>query len=454
MNIKDKNILILGLGISGVATAKALDKLGANIVINDSKDEKDLEKYITELKNINVKYLLGSNEVDLNNIDLIVKSPGIRNSVPIIKNAIANNIEVITDIELGYRLFDNKFIAITGTNGKTTTTTLVGKVFNEDNKVAHVTGNIGVGILWELVNSSEDDYFIVETSSFQLENTVEFKPDVSAIINIKPDHIDWHGNYENYINAKAKIFKNQNENDYTILNYDDEDVRKLKDKVHSKIIWFSEKEKLEKGIFIDCNHIVYSDGIKNINIIDINDIKVPIQNIMTTIGISLAMDVDINNLRKSISSFEGLEHRLEFVDEINGVRYYNDSKGTNPDASIQAIKALNPPIVLIAGGYDKNSEYDEFIEAFNDKVSALILLGETKNIIRRVAEDKGIENIYMVNDMKEAVKKASALSTPGSSVLLSPASASWDMYSNYEMRGNDFKNLIQDIRRIHNAQKG
>jgi len=258
--------------------------------------------------------------------------------------------------------------------------------------------------------------------------------------------------------SKAKIFQNQDENDYAILNYDDEDVKKLKDKVHSKIIWFSQNKKLEKGIFIDCNNIVYSDGIKNIIIINIDDIKIPgkhnIQNIMTTIGIALAMDIDINNLRKTISSYEGVEHRLEYVENINGVKYYNDSKGTNPDASIQAVKALDSPIILIAGGYDKNSEYDEFVDSFNNKVASLILLGETKHKIKKIAKEKGIENIHVVNDMKEAINKAYAIATPGSNVLLSPASASWDMYSNYEIRGNEFKNLIYDIRRIHNAQKG
>ncbi|MBS4535413.1 UDP-N-acetylmuramoyl-L-alanine--D-glutamate ligase [Clostridium sp. D2Q-14] len=458
MNIKDKNILVLGLGISGVSTAKALNKLGANIIINDSKDEKELRRYIDELKNINIQYLLGTNDINLNNIDLIIKSPGIKNSVPIIKKAIKNDIEVITDIELGYRLFSNKFVAITGTNGKTTTTTLVGKVFKEDGKVTHVSGNIGVGILWELVNSNEEDYFIIETSSFQLENTVEFKPDVSVIINIKPDHIDWHGNYENYINAKAKIFKNQDERDYIVLNYDDADVRKLENKIKANIIWFSQNNKLEKGIFIDCNHIVYSDGVKSINIIGLKDIKIPgkhnIENIMATIGISLVMNLDINNLRKSITSFYGVEHRLEFVEEIGFVRYYNDSKGSNPAASIQAIKALEAPIVLIAGGYDKNSDYQEFVNSFNGKVSSLILLGETKYKIAQLAKEQGFENIYMVNDMEEAVNKAYTIATFGGNVLLSPASASWDMYDNYEIRGNDFKNLVKHIRRIHNAKKG
>lgn len=457
MNIENKNILILGLGVSGVASAKALNILKANVIISDSKSENELKKYIDQLKNINIKYYLEINNINLDNIDLIVKSPGIKNSVPIIQSAIKKNIEVVTDVELGYRLFDNKFIAITGTNGKTTTTTLVGKVFEEAGITAHITGNIGVGILWELVNSKKEDFFIIEASSFQLENTRFFKPNISAIINLKPDHLDWHGNYENYKKSKCKIFKNQDRNDFTILNYDDLEVRDLENQTKSKVIFFSGREKLNKGIFINCNNIVYSDGIKNINIVKLEDIKMPgkhnIENIMTAIGVALACDIDINSLRKSITEFEGVEHRLEFVDEIEGVRYYNDSKGTNIDASIQAIKSIKEPIILIAGGYDKNSSYDEFIESFDGKVSALILLGQTAYEIRKSAQKYDIENIYMVNNMKEAVEKAYSLAEYKSNVLLSPASASWGMYNNYAERGDDFKNMVKNIRRDHNDQK-
>ncbi|MGO1528251.1 MAG: UDP-N-acetylmuramoyl-L-alanine--D-glutamate ligase [Senegalia sp. (in: firmicutes)] len=457
MNIENKNILILGLGVSGVASAKALNKLKANITINDSKAKEELEKHIEELNNIDIRYCLGVNNINLDNIDLIVKSPGIKNSVPIIQDAIKKDIEVITDIELGYRLFKNKIIAITGTNGKTTATTLVGRIFKDAGINAHISGNIGIGILWELVNSKKEDIFIIEASSFQLENTYDFKPNISTIINLKSDHLDWHGNYENYKNAKMKIFKNQDENDFTILNYDDLEVRELEKQIKSKTVFFSGREKLKNGIFIDCNNIVYSDGFKNINIIKLDDIKIPgkhnIENIMTAIGIALAFDIDINSIRKTISEFEGVEHRLEFVDEIENVRYYNDSKGTNIAASIQAIKSLDGPIILIAGGYDKNSTYDEFIEAFDGKISALILLGQTASKIKKSAEKYDIKNIYIVNNMKEAVNKAYSLAGYKSNVLLSPASASWGMYNNYAERGDDFKNRVKNLRRNLNDQK-
>lgn len=458
MNIENKNVLILGLGISGVSTAKALDKLKANIIINDSKNKNELEQHIDNLKNIDIDYRLGHNNPNLKDIDLIIKSPGIKNSVPIIQDAIKDNIEVVTDIELGYRLFKNKFIAITGTNGKTTTTTLVGKIFKEANITAHITGNIGVGILWELVNSKEEDYFIIEASSFQLENTYFFKPNISAIINFKPDHLDWHGNYMNYKNSKTKVIKNQDEKDFAILNYDDLEVRKLSDSTKSKVIYFSQKEKLSRGIFINCGHIVYSDGIKSINIIKLDDIKIPgkhnVENIMTSIGICLAANIDINNIKNSISNFQGVSHRLEFVDEIDGVKYYNDSKATNVDASIQAINAIKRNIVLIAGGYNKDSSYEELIKVSKGKIDNLILLGQTANEIKKVAEKYDIENIHMVNNMKEAVYKAYNLSNSNSTVLLSPACASWDMYNNYEERGDEFKNMVKSIRRNHNGQKG
>lgn len=458
MNVKNKNILVLGLGISGVATAKALNKLGANVLISDNKSEEQLKEYMKQIKDIDIDYILGSNDVKLSNIDLIVKSPGIKNNIPIIQKAIDMNIEVITDIEIGYRLFNNKIIAITGTNGKTTTTTLVGEIFNNTEQKVHVTGNIGVGLLWELVNSAEDDIFVIETSSFQLDNTKEFKPKISAITNITPDHIDWHGNFENYVKAKKKIFKNQDEKDYTILNYDDKELRNIPDTLKSNIIWFSQENKLQKGIFILDNHIVYSDGKKTIAIVNINDIKVPgrhnIENIMTAVAISLASDVDLNIIRKTITEFEGIEHRLEFVDDIDGTKYYNDSKGTNPVSSIKAIEALEYPIVLIAGGYDKGSDYSEFIDSFKGKVKDVILLGETKEKISEAALKIGFNNIYFVSNMNEAVNKSFEISKRGTNVLLSPACASWDMYESYEKRGIDFKNCVSNIRRLHNAKKG
>ena len=383
MDLKDKNILILGLGISGVSTVKALNKLGANICISDTKKEEDLKEYLDEIKDINVKLYLGTNDISLENIDLIIKSPGIPLNLDIIKRANEKNIEVITDIELAYRIKpDANFIVITGTNGKTTTTTLTGEYFKKAGFNTYVAGNIGVGILWDLVNSKDEDIFVIEASSFQLESTKKFNPKISLILNITPDHLNWHGNLENYINAKKKIFKNQDKDRFTILNYDDLKLRKMEDEVNSNIIWFSVDSKLSKGVYIEDGYVVLNDGENVKKVIAIDEIMLPgkhnLENALGSIAIAWIMGLDLAIVKEVLKSFPGVEHRIEYIYTINGISFYNDSKGTNSDASIRAIEAVNSPIILIAGGMDKGTDFDDLILAFKDKVKALVLLGETK----------------------------------------------------------------------------
>ena len=452
MEIKDKNILIMGLGISGVSSAKALKKMGAKVIINDAKTEDELSDKIYELKGLDVEYRLDSDDIDLNGIDLIVKSPGIPLDVKIIKKAIKENIEVITDIELADRISTNTFVAITGTNGKTTTTTLIGEIIKKSDRSCRITGNIGVGILWEIVNSAEEDIFVIETSSFQLESIKKFKPKVSLIINITPDHIKWHKSFENYIQAKAKIFKNQNKSDYTVLNYDDPLVKELGSKVNSNIVYFSKETKLDYGIYIEGDNIVINDGEKVTSVMKYNKIRIPgkhnLENSLAAIAVSWVMGISIDAIKSTLATFEGVEHRLEFVEELEGIKFYNDSKGTNPDASIKAIEAINKPIILIAGGLDKGSDFTEFIESFDGKVKALVLLGETAMKIKETAINKGFFNICIVENMSRAVQKSYELSEKGDNVLLSPACASWDMYQNFEVRGKDFKEAVRKLRGI------
>lgn len=451
MELKNKNILILGLGISGVSTVKALNRLGANVTISDSKGEEELKEYLKEINHLPINLHLGSNDVNLDDIDLIIKSPGIPLELPIFKKAKELNIEVITDIELAYRLMpDNNFLAITGTNGKTTTTTLTGEFFKEAGYNCHVAGNIGVGILWDVVTARKDDIFVIETSSFQLESTKYFKPKVSAIINITPDHINWHKSYDNYISAKKKIFLNQDKNDYTILNYDDEILRAAKDEAKSNIIWFSTDTILDKGVYVRGDYIVINDGENEVEVMPFKEIRIPgkhnLQNALVSISIGWAMGLDTKVMADVLRKFQGVEHRIEYVTTIDGISFYNDSKGTNPDASIKAVEALSGPIILIAGGMDKGTEFDDFIKSFGDKVKYLILLGETAEKIKRTAIKYGFSNIYIVENMKEAVNKSFSLSSKGDKIVLSPACASWDMYKNYEERGKDFKKAALSLK--------
>ncbi len=450
MELKDKNVLILGLAVSGVSTAKALDKLGSKVTVTDMKTKEELGEQLAELKGIDISYVLGSNDVNLNDIDLIVKSPGIPVDIPIIVNALNKGIEVITDIELAYRLSKNKYIAITGTNGKTTTTALTGELIKKAGIKCHVTGNIGVGILWETVNADKDDIFVIEASSFQLESTKYFKPEISIITNITPDHLNWHKTFDNYVEAKKKVLINQQNGDYTILNYDDSLLREIGKNLKSNLIYFSASNKLDRGVYVDDFQIVANDGVKAVNIMDCRDIKIPgkhnLENALAVVSIGWALGINNDIVAATLKEFEGVEHRIEYVDSISDISFYNDSKGTNPDASIKAIEALKEPIILIAGGMDKGTGFEEFIESFNNKVKALVLLGETREKIKDTAISKGFSNIYIVDSIEEAVNKSFELAVPGDNILLSPACASWDMFKSYEERGRIFKQAVKNLR--------
>ena len=450
MNLKNKKVLVLGLGITGISTIKALDKLGADIVLSDKKTEEDLKDVLNKINYISMEKHLNTDEFDLQGIDLIIKSPGIPPFVKLLKIANENGIEVITDIEFAYRVSQNKnFIAITGTNGKTTSTMLTGEILRKAKIKTHVVGNIGTGIMDKILEAGNDDVFVTELSSFQLEHTSTFKPKIGLITNITPDHLDWHGSFENYRDAKLKIFRNQDKMDYLILNYDDINLRGLKNKVKSKVIYFSTKEKLQEGIYADEEYIIINYHNDSLKLMRCDELKIlgkhNLENALGCIGIAIAMGISIDILKEALKTFQGVEHRLEFVATWDGITFYNDSKGTNPDASMKAVEAVKKPIILIAGGYDKGSSYDEFIRSFNGKVKALILLGQTKEKIKEAAMANNFTNFFLVNNMKEAVGVSSKIGIQGDNVLLSPACASWGMYKNYEERGKDFKKEVFDL---------
>lgn len=449
MELKNKNVLIIGMGISGLSTIKALDKLGANISITDSKAESEFKDMLRSISYIPCKKYFHIDDLDLAPYDLIIKSPGIPPRARLIQKAVKENIELITDIELAYRISPTKnIIAITGTNGKTTTTTLVGEIFKRNNFNTYLAGNIGIGILESIIHAKAEDIFVVESSSFQLEHTEYFKPKVSLILNISPDHVDWHESYENYIASKLKIFANQDYNDYLVLNYDDEILRNIK--AQSNIIAFSTRKILKSGIYIDGEDIIIKYKNYDFKFMNYNDLRIKgmhnIENVLGSIGISIAMGLDLDLVRAAILDFKGVEHRLEYVCSFNDRSFYNDSKGTNPDSSIKAIESFNDGIILIAGGYSKDSQFDKLILSFNNKVKALILLGQTKEQIKDAALKHNYNAIYTVDHMDEAVTLAYKLSHKGDNILLSPACASWDMYKNFEERGRHFKSIVNRLK--------
>ncbi len=451
MYLKNKRVLVLGLGISGLSTVKALHKLGAQIIVSDSKKEEELRDFFDKTRDIYVEKHLNTNDIPLEDIDLIIKSPGILPTTPILLKAQERNIEVITDIELAYRVSPtDKIVAITGTNGKTTTTTLIGEVFRKANYNTYVAGNIGVGILWDMVNAKKEDVFIIEVSSFQLENTVYFKPKVSLITNITPDHLNWHGSLDNYILAKKKVFKNGDNTDYTVLNYDDKTLREMENDINSNIIWFSVNDKLDNGVFIEGDYIVLKDGENFNKVLPYKELKIlgkhNLENALGAVAVCFAMGIDLRVIGEVLREFKGVEHRIEYVKTIDGISFYNDSKGTNSDSTIKAIEALEAPIVLIAGGYDKGVEFDDLIQAFDGKIKELILLGATREKIKETALRYGFNNIHLVENMKEAVSLAYELGEEKDNILLSPACASWGMYNNFEERGQDFKNAVYGLK--------
>jgi len=443
------NVLVVGLGVSGIACIKGLSRTGEKIYAFDESPKENLKDRLKEVEGIEAEYYFGNEElkkINMKNLDYAIKSPGIKYEVPVIEMLLKNNVEVISDIEAAYRATDATIVSITGTNGKTTTTTLTGEMASESGMLFKVTGNIGFGMYNDALNAKKGDVLVAEVSSFQLAGTSRYKPHISLITNITPDHLDYHHTVENYIEAKFKNVINQDENDYAILNYEDATIRNFSDKIKAKKIFFSSGRILEDGIFAENDRLYYKNKNNKQFIISTKEIFIPgkhnLENAMAAAGAAIALGIDIEIIAGVLKEFKGVEHRLEFTGEYNKVKFYNDSKGTNPDASIKAIQGIEKPIVLIAGGYDKKSSYDEFIKAFDDKVKALILLGQTAKDIERCALKYGFENIYLVETMDEAVKKSFELAKEGDNVVLSPACASWGMYPNYEVRGRDFKERV------------
>lgn len=452
MDLKNKNVLLVGLAKTGVSTIKKLNKLGANIIVNDIKPKEKLEGIIEEIDNLdNIEYVLGKHFENIENIDLTIVSPGVPLDLPFIEKIKSEGIKIIGEVELAYKLSKNPtFIGITGTNGKTTTTSLVGEMFKKANKDTYIVGNIGNPVIDTVDLTNENSYLVTELSSFQLESIEDFKPKVSTIINITEDHLNRHHTMENYINAKARIFKNQDKADFTILNYDDSIVRDLGESSNGNVLYFSIKEEVKQGAYLDKNNniVIKVDG-EELVLMNKSELSLPgnhnLENAMSAILMAYVLNIDTDVIIDTLRTFKGVEHRLEFVTNKDGIMFVNDSKGTNPDSTIKAITSYEKPIVLIAGGYEKQSDFTEMIKYATKNVKALVLLGQTAEKIETTAKEHGIDNISKVEDMEAAVKKAYEIAESGDVVLLSPACASWDMYPNFEARGLDFKENIYKL---------
>lgn len=450
MELKGKKVLLVGLAKTGISTIKCLAKYGADITVNDIKTEDQLEEIIAEIKDIDgIKYILGHHPENISDIDMVVVSPGVPLDLPFIKKVIEENKELIGEVELAYQLAKKPyFVGITGTNGKTTTTSLTGEIFEKAGKETYVVGNIGNPVIDAVQAANEGASFVTELSSFQLESIKDFKPSVSAVLNITEDHMNRHHTMENYIDAKARVFMNQDKENFCVLNYDDELTRALAEKCNANVVFFSRLEKLEKGIYVENGDIII-DINEKINLMKVCELSLPgghnLENCMAAAAMAYVSGIDIEVIREVLKTFKAVEHRLEFVKEVEGVKYVNDSKGTNPDSTIKAVQAYENPIILIAGGYDKGSTYDELLEIAKKNVKTLVLLGQTADKIEEAARRIGFTDIHRVEDMKEAVKTCHDIAKEGDIVLLSPACASWGMYKNFEVRGKDFKDNVNSL---------
>ena len=453
MKLKDKKVLVAGSGKSGISAADLLKKIGAGVIIYDGNVNLDKEEVLAKLQNReSVEVILGELPMEvINNIDLMVLSPGIAIDAPFVNTVREAEVPIWGEVELAYVVGRGKLAAITGTNGKTTTTALVGEILAAYYEDVDVVGNIGTPYTQTAFDSKDNTVTVAEISSFQLETIHTFKPDVSAILNITPDHLNRHYTMECYTNVKMDITKNQSEEAPVILNYEDEILRKYAPKLHNKIIWFSSKQELDEGIYLEGKNIIYAQGGNKRIIITTEDTTLVgihnTENIMAAIGIAMNMGVPADIIKDAIRKFKAVEHRIEYVDTIDDVIYYNDSKGTNTDASIKAIQAMSRPTVLIAGGYDKKVSFDDWAKELDGKIKCLVLLGETSEQIADTVKKYGYDGIIFTKSLEEAVQVSYEKSEPGDAVLLSPACASWDMFDCYEQRGDMFKELVKKLKK-------
>ena len=450
-NMKNKKVLVVGMGKSGIAAVEAMVKLGAKIYVQDSKKPEDVDAELKHfLEENGAVCYFGVKPDCIDEIDMMILSPGVPLEVDFVQEAMEKDVEIVGELELAYRIGKGNYVAITGTNGKTTTTTLVGEIFKNAKKKTHVVGNIGVAVISVALEASDEDWLITETSSFQLETTKYVKPRVSTILNLTPDHLNRHHTMENYGSAKAKIFESQDEAGYYIANYDDPDSFKLSEGCKkAKVVPFSKTKEFEFGVFVKDEKIVINEGNGLIEVCGVEELKIPgahnLENALAATALAYFAGIEVEVIAKTLRSFQGVEHRLEYCGTIDGIKFVNDSKGTNPDASIKAVDAMKENIILIAGGYDKGSDFTDFIKAFDGRVKHMVLLGKTAPKIKEQAEGVGFNSITMAKDMEECVSKAFGMAESGDTVLLSPACASWDMYRCFEDRGEHFKDCVRKL---------
>ncbi len=454
MNWEGKKVLTVGMARSGVAAAQLLRAHGAVVTVNDSKSEAELGDQLAPLEGLQIERRFGCPAGELlEGKDCLVISPGIPDTAPFVVKAKEMGLYVTGELELAYQLGEGVMVAVSGTNGKTTTVSLLGEIFLNSGKITHVVGNIGYPYSLASLNSKPEDVFVCEVSSFQMETADTFRPHVALLTNITEDHLNRHRTMENYIAMKMRMFRNQKAEDYAVFNADDPGLKGLSSKVRSHVLKFSRLKEVKEGAFVRDDNIMVRFRDEEKAVCKVSDVRIPgphnLENALGAICVAVAMDVPIPVIRHSLKSFRGVEHRIESVREYEGIEYINDSKGTNVDSTIKAVQTMNKPTVIILGGYDKHCSFDPLSSEIvkNDyMIREAILIGDTGDQIEASLKKYGYSHITRAEDLKTAVETGRKLASDGWNVLLSPACASFDMFKDYEERGRVFKQIVRELK--------
>jgi len=451
LNVKGRRVLVVGLGKSGVSSALFLQSMGGRVTVSDSKTEDQLREEIPTLLDRGIAVETGGHgERTFRDQDLIVISPGVPFNVPQLAQARQMGIPVIGEIELASLYLKGKIVAITGSNGKTTTTSLTGEILNKGGFKAQVGGNIGTPAISFVGDSTEDSYNVLEISSFQLETIKTFRPYIAAVINVTPDHLDRHGSFEGYAVAKERVFENQTAEDYAILNADDPTCVAMAGRVKSQVRWISPKHGVDNGAFIRDEQIVYRESGRETQIMPVSELQLKgahnLENVLCAVSAGMIVGCRPEDIRRAVAEFKAVEHRLEFVTAINGVQYYNDSKATNVDATIKALESFPKNIHIILGGKDKGSDYTVLKPLLQERVKQVYTIGAAaEKIENHIA---GAAPVARAGTLENAIRLATEKAQPGDVVLLAPACASFDQFQSYEHRGRVFKDTVRQLERM------
>jgi UDP-N-acetylmuramoylalanine--D-glutamate ligase len=467
---RGKDVVVLGLARSGAAVAKLFRDFGASVTVNDKKERSSCPE-ADELEALGISVVCGHHPDSLIHpgVSLIVKNPGIPYSIPPVQAAQRLGIEIVTEVEVAYYISKAPIVAITGSNGKTTTTTWVGRMLESSGLHTIVAGNIGRPLCEAALETEEQSRLVAELSSFQLKGTSAFRPKVACLLNISEAHLDYHGSMDDYIASKAKLFANQRNGDIAVINWDDPECRRIGQSLSHTVIPFSSRKRLDAGLYIDPplaseedplteeHALVYRSGNgEETVILPAKELGIPgrhnAENALAAAACAIAAGARMDSIVRSLREFRGVEHRLEFVRELHGVEYYNNSKATNTQATATALRAFEKPVVLIAGGLNRNLDFHDLLPLMKKKVKAVVTLGETRDIFAELAREAGISAVKVVDNgnsaseaLDEAVRAANAFAVSGDVVLLSPACASWDMFESYEVRGRMFKQSVHKL---------